>query len=399
MKKLFVILIVSLFAVSLGAQEPEVAKQGAPYEFIHTGEVPATPVKNQSSSGTCWSFAGIGMVESDLLRLGKGEHDLSEMWIVRHTYFDKAVKYVRMHGKIEFAAGGATHDVYNVIAGRGIVPEEVYSGLQYGTDIHRHGELDAVLKAYVDAVVKNPNRTITTAWQEGLNGILDAYLGEIPEKFTYRGKEYTPKSFAESLGFDKNDYVAFTSFSHHPFYSEIALEIPDNWAWGTYYNVPVDEMMALIDRSLAHGYAVDWGADVSEQGFQYSKGFAVVPNTKVEDMSDSERARWEQMSARQRSTMVADATEPITEMKVTQENRQEAFDNYQTTDDHGMLFTGTAHDQNGNKFYLVKNSWGTDQLYDGYFYASPAFVAYKTTAITIHKDMIPKELKKKLGIK
>ncbi len=399
MKRLFLIFIASMFAASVGAQTPEAAHKSGPYEFTDTKEAPATPVKNQSSSGTCWSFAGIGMIESDLLRTGKGEYDLSEMWIVRHTYFEKAVKYVRMHGKIEFAAGGATHDVYNVISNYGIVPDEVYTGLQYGTDIHRHGELDAVLKAYIDAVIKNQNRTVTTAWQEGFNGILDAYLGKVPEKFTYKGKEYSPKSFAASLGLDMNDYIAFTSFSHHPFYTQIALEIPDNWAWGTYYNVPVEEMISLIDRSLENGYAVDWGSDVSEQGFQYTKGFAVVPNTKVEDMSDSERARWEQMSAMQRNTMVANATEPIAEMKVTQENRQAAFDNYQTTDDHGMLFTGIAQDQNGNRFYKVKNSWGTDQIYKGYFYASPAFVAYKTTAITIHKDMIPKDMKKKLGIK
>jgi bleomycin hydrolase len=399
MKKLFLVAIMSLFALSLGAQEPEAAKQSGPYQFTVTDEAVASSVKNQSSSSTCWSFAGIGMVESDLMRLGKGEYDLSEMWIVRNAYFEKAVKYVRMHGTVEFGPGGATHDVYNMILKYGIVPDEVYTGLQYGTDIHRHSELDAVLRAYVDAVIKDPNNTISTAWQAGVNGILDAYLGKAPEKFTYNGVEYTPKSFAESLDLtDFSDYVAITSFSHHPFYTEVALEIPDNWAWGTYYNVPVEEMMSLIDNSLENGYAVDWGADVSEPGFQYSKGFAVIPDSKPVDMSDSEWARWERMSATQRNAMVANSTEPIAELEITQENRQEAFDNYQTTDDHGMLFTAIAHDQNGNKFYKVKNSWGTDQLYDGYFYASPAFVAYKTTAITVHKDMIPKELKKKLGI-
>lgn len=396
MKKLLLTLAAALFVIALGAQEE--AKN--PYEFNVTKEVAATPVKNQASSGTCWSFAGIGFLESELLRTGKGEYDLAEMWIVRHTYYEKAIKYVRMHGTMEFAAGGATHDVYNVIEKYGIVPEEVYTGLNYGADLHRHGELDAALRAYVDAIIKNPNRQLSTAWMAGIDGILDAYLGVRPEKFTYKGVEYTPKSFAASLELDMSDYVAFTSYTHHPFYSEFALEIPDNWAWGLYYNVTIDELMQLVDTSLEKGYAVDWGADVSEAGFLYQRGFAVIPDEAGEDMHGTEISRWVRMSTGQQQAVLMRSTEPIKEKTtITQEDRQVAFDNYQTTDDHGMLITGIAVDQNGTKFYKVKNSWDTNQIYDGYFFASVPFVAYKTMAITVHKDMIPKDLKKKLGIK
>lgn len=401
MKKLFIIVAAAMICLPLAAQQPAETKQEGPYQFTVTNEVAATPVRNQSASGTCWSFAGIGMLESDLLRQGKGEQNLSEMWIVRHTYYEKAVKYVRMHGTIEFSAGGATHDVYNMISKYGIVPEEVYTGLNYGTDFHRHAEMDAALRAYVDAIVKNPNRSLSTSWLDGIDGILDAYLGERPEKFTYKGKEYTPKSYAASLGLDMDDYVAFTSYTHHPFYSpQFALEVPDNWAWGLYYNVPVAELMQLIDNSIEKGYAVDWAADVSEGGFLYMKGYAVVPLESGEDMFGTELSRWVRMSPQQQQAMLASATEPIKEnVVITQEMRQMAFDNYQTTDDHGMLITGIAVDQTGARFYKVKNSWGTDQLYEGYFYASRPFVAYKTMGITVHKDVIPKDIKKKLGIK
>jgi len=395
MKKLFLIMLAGVFAFTLSAQT-EAEKKG-PYQFEMVKDIPSTSVKNQASSGTCWSFAGIAQLESDLLRTGKGEYDLSEMWIVRYTYFNKAVKYARMHGKIEFSAGGATHDVFNVIEEYGIVPEEVYTGLNYGSDLHRHGELDAVLKAYMDAVLKQ--RNLSTAWQEGVNGILDAYLGKVPEKFMYKGKEYTPKSFAASLGLNMEDYITFTSYTHHPFYSQFVLEIPDNWAWGISWNVPMEDMMTVLDYSLDKGYSVNWGADVSENGFQYAKGYAVVPTTKPEDMSGSERAKWDSMTPRERMSIASAATEPITEMKITQEMRQKAFDNWETTDDHGMLFTGVAKDQTGAKYYYVKNSWDTNQLYGGYFYASVPFVEYKTMNITVHKDAIPKEIKKKMGIK
>ena len=395
MKKLFLILLAGVFAFSLSAQTGTEKK--GPYQFEMVKEIPSTPVKNQASSGTCWSFAGIAQLESDLLRMGKGEYDLSEMWIVRYTYFDKAVKYARMHGTIEFAGGGATHDVFNVIEEYGIVPESVYTGLNYGSDLHRHGELDAVLKAYMDAVIKQ--RNLTPAWQEGVNGILDAYLGKAPEKFMYNGKEYTPKSFAASLGLNMEDYITFTSYTHHPFYTQFVLEIPDNWAWGLSWNVPMEDMMAVLDYSLDKGYSVNWGADVSESGFQYAKGYAVVPTTKPEDMTGSERAKWDSMTPRERMSIASTTMEPVTEMKITQEMRQKAFDNWETTDDHGMLFTGVAKDQTGAKFYYVKNSWDTNQLYAGYFYASVPFVEYKTMNITVHKDALPKEIKKKMGIK
>ncbi len=397
MKKVFVTVAALMAAFSLGAQTPEAPKN--PYEFTMINDIAATPVKDQSRSGTCWSFASIGFLESELLRMGKGEYDLSEMWIVRNAYVEKAIKYVRMHGKAEFSQGGATHDVFNMIKKYGIVPEEVYSGLNYGTDNHSLYELDAALRGYVDGIVKNPNYTLTTAWLEGLNGILDAYLGERPEKFVYNGKEYTPITFAESLGLNLDDYVSISSFTHHPFYTEFIMEVPDNWAWGTSWNLPLDEMMAVVDNSLKNGYTVDWASDVSEKGFQYSRGFAVIPTTVVENMSNSERARWETMSASARNNIAATATEPITEMTITQEMRQEAYDNFQTTDDHGMLLTGIAKDQNGNTFYKVKNSWNTDNIYDGYFFASAPFVAYKTLNIFVHKDAIPKDIRKKIGLK
>lgn len=395
MKRLFLSATAAFFAVALMAQTPP-AQPTTPYEFTVVKDIPATSVRDQSSSGTCWSFAGIAFLESELLRTGKGDHDLSEMWIARHAYLDKAEKYARMHGKAEYSQGGATHDVFNVIREHGIVPDEVYSGLQYGTDKHRHGELEAVLKGYMDGVIKNPNRSLTPVWQEGLNGILDAYLGPLPEKFTYQGKEYTPQSFAQSLGLNMDDYISITSFSHHPFYTQFAVEVPDNWNWGLSWNVPLDEFMQVINYSLENGYTVDWASDVSEPGFQYAKGFAVIPTTQVENMSGNERAKWETMSARDR---MSTATEPITEMVITQESRQKGYDNYETTDDHGMQITGISKDQNGNVFYKVKNSWNTDNIYDGYFYASAPFVASKTLNIVVHKNAIPKDVKKKLGIK
>ena len=369
-----------------------------PYQFTVVKEVPATPVKDQYSSGTCWSFAGIGLMESELLRMGKGEYDLSEMWVVRHGYLDRARKYVRMHGKAEFAQGGSFCDVVNAIRDYGIVPDEVYTGLQYGSDKHRHSELESLLQGYVHAVIGNQNGALTPNWTVGLNGILDAYLGEDIESFVYEGVEYTPQSFAKHLGLDMDNYVSITSYTHHPFYSTYAIEVPDNWAWGLSYNVPLDELMEILNNAINEGYAVNWGADVSEPGFVYSKGFAVLPDSASENNENTEWSKWENMSDNSKRALISNATEPFDEITVTQELRQVEFDNYKTTDDHGMLITGIAVDQNGNTFYKVKNSWDTSNIYDGYIYASEPYVRAKTLNICMHKDAIPKHIRKKLGI-
>lgn len=374
-----------------------------PNEFKFTDDriLEITPVKDQASSGTCWSFSGIAQLESELLRLHPADTIiLSDMWIVRHTYMDKAVKYLQLYGTSSIGQGGNTHDIYNVIRHHGIVPEEVYTGLNYGTERHLHAELEAAVAAYMGAIAKKPNRSaISTAWQKGLDGILDAYLGEVPERFTYRGKEYTPQSFAASLGLDWSDYVSVTSFTHHPFYTSFAIEVPDNWLWGTSYNVPMECLEQIVDHSLAQGYTITWASDVSEPGFLYRKGFAVLPATKLSEIGGSDMARWTGLTEESLRGMTTAIDGPVPEWKVTQEDRQTAFDNQQTTDDHGMQIVGTAHDQNGNKFYKVKNSWGGSNLYSGYFYLSPAYLNYKTINMMVNKNGIPAALREKLGIR
>lgn len=398
-RNLFLIslLCLSFMNFSLFAQDAEEKKEV--YQFTMEKEVPVTSVKDQYRAGTCWSYSGLGLVEAELLRLGKGDFDLSDIFVVRKVYEQKAKKYVRMHGKTHFAGGGAFHDVFWVIDNYGIVPEAEYRGLEYGEENHVHGELDAVLRAYVDAVIKNRNRKLSTAWFRGFQGVLDAYLGEAPEKFTYNGKEYTPKSFVEELDFNSDNYINLTSFTHHPFYEPFILEIPDNWLWGQAYNLPVDELMEVLDNAINNGYSVAWGSDVSEKGFKWSKGVAIVPSEDRADLDGLERAKWEELSSKEKEALLYKFEEPVAEKEITQEMRQIAFDNYQTTDDHGMLIAGIAKDQNGTKYYYVKNSWNTNNIYDGYFYASESFVKYKTMNIVVHKDAIPKEIAKKLNLK
>jgi len=270
--------------------------------------------------------------------------------------------------------------------------------LQYAENNHVHGELDLLLKNYVNGVIKNKNKKISTAWKTGINGILDAYLGKEITKFTYKGKEYTPKSFAKDVtGLNADDYVTISSFNHHPYYKTFILEIPDNWLWGEVYNLPMQEMLKVIDYSLENGYTVAWATDVSEKGFSYKNGVAIVPGKDIKEMSDSERSKWENLTKKEKQDALYSFDKPVSEKKITQEMRQEAFDNYKTTDDHGMLIMGTAKDQNGKKYYIVKNSWAESNKYKGYLYASEAFVLYKTTNIMINKNAIPKDIKKKLN--
>lgn len=390
------IVLAFLFSLQLSAQDQETEPEG--YIFRDIKEVKYTPVKNQHRSGTCWSYSGLAFLESELLRLGKPEVDLSEMYIVRHTYSDKATKYVRFHGSINFAGGGSFYDVLETVRRNGIVPENVYPGLNYGEDMNVHGELDEVTKAYVDAVIKNKNKKLSTAWKAGFDGILDAYLGQIPTTFKVGSKDFTPQSYFNSLGLNLDDYVYVTSYTHHPFYSKFIIEVPDNWAYGYVHNLPLDEFMQIFDFAINNGYSVAWASDISEKGFAYKHGVAVVPEVNLQEMSDSEKSRWTELSQKEKDEMLYKFDKPGTEKVITQEVRQIAFDNYTSTDDHGMLIVGIANDQNGNKYYKVKNSWGTSDKYNGFFYASDAFVKYKTISILVHKKSIPADIAKKLGL-
>jgi len=392
-----ILLFAVLFSYS-NAISQENQKNG--YEFTTVKRLDATSVKDQHRSGTCWSFSALSMLESEMLRMGKEPTNLSEMWIVRHAYSDKARKYVRFHGNLNFAGGGAFHDVTNMIRENGIVPEESYPGLNYGTEQHVHGEMDAVLKGYVEQVLKNRNGELTPVWHEGFDKLLDTYLGKAPETFTYKGKEYTPQSFArEYTGIHPDDYVELSSYTHHPFYSRFILEVPDNWSYDRVYNVPVDELMQVMYHSIEQGYTLAWAADVSDRGFSWNNGVAVVPDRDFEDMSDTEKAKWEELTEEEKQKMLYNFDGPGEEKEITQQMRQQAFNNWNTTDDHGMHITGIARDQNGTRYFIVKNSWSDEEhIYEGYFYASDAYVRYKTMDIMVHRDAIPEDIAEKLGL-
>lgn len=370
------------------------------FVFTDIISLPTTSVKDQNKSGTCWCFAGTSFFEDEIRRLGGDSLDISEMFTVRHCYSDKADKYVRMYGQANFAPGGSLMDVPYVWKNYGAVPEEVYRGLEYGENKHVHGELDAVLAAYVNAIVKKPNKKLSKAWKKGIEGVLDAYLGELPETFEYKGKIYTPQSYAASLPIKLEDYVALTSFTHHPFYEQFVFEVPDNWLYGQYYNLPLDEFKAVVDNALENGFSLVWAADVSEGGFKWNDGVALMPKTKDEtDMNGTELARWVKLSDKERAGKQFEFKGPVEEIEVTQELRQDMFDSQETTDDHGMEIVGVAKDQKDNRYYKVKNSWDTNQKYDGFFYVSEPYFKAKTVNILVHRDAIPKNIAKKLNLK
>ena len=361
---------ISLGAFADGKPAKKDKKEPQGYQFTDVKVNKTTPVKDQNKSGTCWSFSGISFLEDELLRITGKEYDLSEMWVVRHCYNDKADKYVRMEGKINFAQGGGTTDVGYVYDRYGMVPESAYRGLEYGEEKHDHYEMEPALRGIVDAV-NNKKGKKSTAWKKAFNGVLDAYLGKLPETFEYEGKTYTPQSFAKMLNLNMADYIPVTSYTHHPFYTTFPLEIADNWLWEDSYNVPLEEMKAIVDNALDNGYSIAWGADVSEPGFKWTDGYAVLPKKKTEaDLSGTELARWVTLSDKERENENNDVSKPREEIVVTQDLRQEMFDNHETTDDHGMVIMGKAVDQNGTRYYKVKNSWDTNQKYGGFFYVS-----------------------------
>lgn len=394
MKKIITGAIAALVATGVwGAEKND--SLGFVFTDIHN--VKTTSVKDQNKSGTCWCFCGTSFFEDEILRQGGDSLDLSEMFSVRKCYSDKADRYIRNYGQTNFAQGGSGLDVAYVWDKYGAVPEEVYAGLNYGEDKHAHAEVESAMSNYLKAVAARPNKKLSTAWKAGLEGIMDAYFGELPEQFTYNGKTYTPQSYAKSLPINTDDYVAVTSFTHHPFYESFILEIPDNWINGQYYNMPLEEMKAIVDNAIENGYPVCWAADVSEPGFKWRNGVALMPAEKDQaDMDGTELSRWVKLSDAERANAKYDINGPCKEINVTQELRQQMFDNQETTDDHGMEIVGIATDQNGNRYYKVKNSWDTNQIYGGYIYVSEPYFLAKTMDIYVHKDAVPSNLKKKM---
>jgi bleomycin hydrolase len=369
--------------------------EGSEYKFEIINSLERDEVGNQGRTGTCWSFSSLSFFEAEIKRMTDLDVDLAPMYIVNHTYQDKAEKFVRMHGNLNFGPGGAFHDVSYVIKEYGIVPKEVFTGLDENAKRHDHGEMDDILEALVRKVIKR--KKPTPNWDDAVQQILNTYLGEVPTDFTYDGKKYTPKSFAESMGLDMDDYVSITSFTHHPFYETFDIEVPDNWMSLESYNLPLDEMMEVFDNALEEGYSIAWGSDVSEKGFNYRAGLAVMPkDASTLSVKGSDSKNFNDAGAFKYGEAFK---RPVEEIEVTQTMRQEAFDNYETTDDHGMHVIGIAKDQNNKKFYVVKNSWGKTNQCDGYFYASESFVAYKTMNFLVHKDALPKKIRKKLGLK
>ena len=404
MKKILFSFALCAMSLSMLAQDANEATSDTTegFRFTTIDSVAITPVKDQNRSGTCWSYSTIGFLESELLRMGKGEYDLSEMFVVHHTMLDRAEYVVRMYGTAQFAPGGSAYDVIYCLKNYGLVPQAAMPGIQYGSTpadtLPVHTELDAVAGGVVDAVANSGLKKLTPVWKKALSAVYDTYLGACPATFVYNGKEYTPKSFAEELGLNADDYVSITSYTHHPYYTTFALEVPDNWRMDQMYNVPMEEMMAIIDNALANGYTLAWGADVSEMCFT-RKGLGVVPEEeKAADLSGSDAARWLGLSATDKREELT--KKPLPEKTITQEMRQAAYDSWENTDDHGMQIFGTAKDQNGKRYYMVKNSWGTMKSeYKGIWYVSEAYMQYKTNDVLVHKNAIPKEIRKKLGIK
>lgn len=399
MKKV-IFLTLALFIQSVFVSKIANAQDKDVYQIKDKVVVKTTGIKNQQSSGTCWSFSGLSFIESEVYRASKKDLDLSEMFIVSNCYIAKADKYVRMHGKVNFSEGGAFHDIPYVIKNYGIVPEEAYTGLCYGKNKHMHGEMAEILTKMVEAVVENKNQELSTAWKKAYKAVVEAYLGPIPTEFEYNGKKYTPKSFAQQeVGLNMDDYVEIGSYTHHPFYEKFVLEVPDNWLADQIYNVPLDDLEKIMDNALNTGYSVAWGADVSHPGFaNFRNGPVLIPEVNIENTTGLEQAKWDDMSDVEKNKQVYGLDKIVTEMNITQELRQAKFDDYTTQDDHGMHMVGIANDQAGNKYYKIKNSWGEIGKYGGYFYASKSFVRMQTIDIMVHKDAIPKDIRKKMGL-
>ena len=398
MKKILSLALLAVLCASgIRAQEEQSNKKPV---FTIVKELPVTSVKNQNRSGTCWAYSTLSFFESEILKATGKTYDLAEMYVCNKDYMERADVTVRMHGDCDFSQGGSAGDVLITIKNHGIIPEDAMAkpGTMIGDTLANFNEFFSVMTPYVKAIATSKSKTISPQWKSGLQGILDAYLGKTPETFTYEGKQYTPQTFAASLGIDWNDYVSITSYTHHPFYTSFAVEVQDNWRWDHSYNVPMDEMMQIIDNALDKGYTVAWGGDVSDEGFT-RQGLGVLYNTKTADgLSGSDQAKWLNMKPADRAHLIDSLGIAAPEIVPTQEQRQKDFDSWELTDDHGMHIYGLAKDQNGREYYMVKNSWGPTGEYKGTWYMTKAFIAARTMDFLVNKNAIPKEIRKKLGI-
>jgi aminopeptidase C len=394
---IFFLTLITTHSGALDKRTPD-SNTAAGYRFTPVIELKATPVKNQASTGTCWCFATTSFIESELLRMGKGEYDLSEMFIVRNNYIDKLKDNYLRQGEGNLGQGSLAHDWMIEFTEDGILPDEFYTGLNYNSPTHNHNEFNAFINAVSTVPLQRKNES--AQYEKIVESVLDTYLGKVPETFNYKGQNYTPKTFATSLGISPEDYVEITSFTHFPFYSKGILEVPDNWRMEKFYNVPLDELIEIMNYSMKNGYTVNWDGDTSEKGFSHSNGVAIVPEiAKTDEYSTAEKDKYVNLSLQERSDVAYKFSGPFPEVKVTQEYRQSGYENFTTTDDHLMHITGITRDQNGKNYYITKNSWGTDRnIFSGYLNMSESYVRAKTIFIMVNKKGIPPAIKSKLGL-
>ncbi len=401
MKKIIALALLAVVATGAnakGKKQPKVDPNKPVFTIVK--ENPITSVKDQNRSGTCWAYSTLSYFESEILKSTGKTYDLCESFVANKDYMDRAIQVVRYHGDMQFSQGGSAYDVYYVLKNYGICPENAmpFPGSLYGDSLNNFNEFFSLLEPYVEGIATNKASKISNQWKVGFQGILDAYLGKCPENFTYEGKNYTPKSFASSLGLNMDDYVTITSYTHHPFYSQFVVEVQDNWRNPASYNLPMDEMMQIIDNAVMNGYTVAWGGDVSEPGFTRDGLAYMIDAKKMQSLQGSDMARWLGLSPAKRRNLIDSLGCNVPEVQATQEMRQERFDNWELTDDHGMLIYGIAKDQNGKEYYMVKNSWGETGKYKGTWYMTKTFIAANTMDYMVNKNAIPANIRKKMGI-
>lgn len=393
--------LLAVVALNVNAEEKKAEKSNANKPvFTVIKENKITSIKNQSRSGTCWDYSTLSFLEAEILKKTGKTYDLCEAFVANKTYFDRAVQVVRMHGDCQFAQGGSAYDPIYCLKHYGICPEDAMPlpGTLYGDSLNNFNEFFDVMTPYVLSVAKSKTDKLSSQWKVALHGIIDAYLGKCPEKFTYQGKSYTPMSFAQSLEINPDDYESFTSYTHHPFWTAFAVEVQDNWRNPLSWNLPLDDMMRIIDNAVMNGYTVAWGGDVSEPGFTRDGLAYSIDAKKAQSLSGSDMAHWLKLTKTEKKNVLDSLGCKVPEVAPTQKLRQERFDNWELTDDHGMLIYGIAKDQNGKEYYMVKNSWGETGDYKGIWYMTKNYIANNTMDFIVNKNAVPKDIRKKLGI-